>query len=201
MTNAISVYSTKDISEITHLSLRKVQYYAEKNVIKANKQKAGRGYSYVFTPDDVIRFLIVAELSRFKIPFEDIFWTVSIYFLRILKDDSVKNYLENKLYLEGKYFYLWVEWPFEGDDETILDCMVETLDQPFPESYFVQDQETNNKNLSRFYGFKFVPASSSAMIIDMASIYNRKKYFDENLLLLAKSMGKRTARGKSVINS
>ncbi len=187
-------YSTKDIAQVTHLSLRKVQYYAEKNVIKARKEKMGRGFSYVFTAGDVIRYLIVAELSRFKIPFDDIYWTICEYFGTILKKDSVKEYLKKKLFLNGKFFYIWTEWPYEGEFETIVDALIETGDVAFPECYFVQGDA---EEVPRFRGFKLAPCSSSAFIIDMAEIYRRFHEFNQNLTISDKSHNKKTSGTKA----
>lgn len=194
-TEQSKTFTTKDVSALTNLSLRKVQYYSEKNVIKAKKQKVGRGFSYMFTTDDLIRFMIVAELSRFNIPFLDIYWTISSFFMKILKKDTVKKYLSSQSYLDDKYFYLWVESPHNCEFEGILDCMVECPDQPFPAEYFMHKSK-DMKTIKNFEGFIFEPGSHSALIIDVGTMYAKRHHFIKNLMLSSTEKSRKLAGGK-----
>ncbi len=164
-------FSTRDISEATGLTVRQVQYYSEKNVVRAKKEKAGKSFNYKYDEDDVIRFMIVFELVKFSDSNENMHQLISNYFRDIKEKPEVKDYLNDKKFLDGEHFYLWYESTKKGE-YPVYGFLVESDGESFPSCYF-------KLKGNRFKGFNLEPDNLSLMLIDMGGIYKKRRSFLE----------------------
>ena len=162
-------FTTKEIAEATGLSTRQIQYYIEKNTIKAKTRKSGRGRGFLFTGDDILKFLIAKEAAKFGMSLEKIS-NLLYHFPREAKNNKdVERFIDEKLFLEGKFYNLTIEYPFiKNKEEYIYGHIVYKPDSPndFQGCFFKKPPDKS----SIFYGYKFEEGSLSTMLLDIGEM-------------------------------
>jgi len=170
----MSLFSTKDVAEAAELGVRQVQNYIERNVVHAQQRQNGRGHSFMFDNDDLIRFLTIKEMMKFGLGNEQMYSLISNYFIVTHKQADVKKYLKKKLYLENRHFYLVREYPTKGEHDEVSGYLIYNPDDPLPSLYFQKPDEGATPG---FYGYNFEEFSRSALLIDMGAIYKKRYEF------------------------
>jgi len=165
------LFSTKEAAEASELSVRQIQNLTEKNVVRAQRLKSGRGFSFQFDSDDLIRFMLIFEMMKFGIGYEKMYWLIINYFTSIRKKADVTKYIEEKLHLKNKHFHLVCEYPTTGEHEEVYGYLIYNPDDPFPSCYL--NQPENDNQPPGFYGYKFEDHSNSALFINMGGIYKK----------------------------
>lgn len=178
--------TTKDIAEATDLTVRQIQYYVEKNVIKAKTRKSGRGRGYLFIDTDIVKFLILKEVSRFGMSLEKMSNLLHYFTIDIKNLENVKKYINEKLFLENVYYNLTVEYPIaekEKDEKYFYGHLIYNPDDPdrFPDSFFKQttNDDDDDDSPQRFNGYNFEEGSLSTLIIDVSHMLEKQYNFLE----------------------
>ncbi|MCD6272920.1 MAG: MerR family transcriptional regulator [Deltaproteobacteria bacterium] len=108
-------YTKKQISDISGLSLRLVQFYTEEKLILPEKTaKKGRGYVRKYSKRSLLDFLVIKELSNFGITKPKI-----KFFLEYIHTEPyIVSYIDESLYREGIEIFLQIV--VMKDDEWVV---------------------------------------------------------------------------------
>lgn len=165
------MFTTKEVAEATGMTVRQIQYYIERNVVRVQRRGEGRGFSYLFDSDDLIRFMLILEMMRFGLSNERMHDFILNYFTSIKKQANVTKFLKEKLYLQKKHFHLVCEYPTQGEFEEVYGYLIHNPEDPLPLCYF---QQPSKGATPGFYGYKFEPSSFSSLTIDIGAIYRKR---------------------------
>lgn len=97
-------YTKKQISEISGLSLRLVQFYTEEGLVLPEKNSGqGRGNVRIFSKRSLLDFLVIAELGHYGITKKKI-----AEFLEVFRNKPIfKHYFEDPKFKSDRLFGLF----------------------------------------------------------------------------------------------
>jgi len=174
----MALFSTKEMAKATGMTVRQIQHYADKKVVRVKRRNTGRGFSLMFENNDIIRFMLILEMMKFGLNNEKMYNLISNFFRLTKEHQEISTYLKNKLYLKNRHFHLICEYPREGEHDEVYGYLIYDPNQPespLPPCYFNQADKTDSA--LGFYGYKFENFSRSALFFDIADMYRERHKF------------------------
>ena len=126
----MALFTTREVAEATGMSVRQIQHYADKKVVRVKRRNTGRGFSLMFESNDIIRFMLIKEMMKFGMGNEKMYNMISNFFRLTREHQKISTYIQEKLYSEDRHFHLICEYPRKGEHDEVYGYLIYDPDEP-----------------------------------------------------------------------